>query len=102
MKPRTRIDLNTPFDARRARAQRYPQLSIMGQFGVDSSRYSFKDRGYAAFIHLEIPIFDFSRARDAARQAELQAQQIDTQRQIAERAFSRDYRDALSRVELVY
>jgi outer membrane protein TolC len=89
-------------DARKARADLYPQLSWIGQYGVDSLRFSLHDRGYASFLHLNVPIFDFFRARSAARQSELQAQQVELQRRVSERAFARDYGDALSRVELIY
>jgi outer membrane protein TolC len=89
-------------DARRARADLLPQLSLVQQYGFDSTRFSFADRGYATFVQLRVPVFDWFRARSAARQSELQAQQVDVNRQIAERAFSREYRDALARVDLLY
>lgn len=89
-------------DARRARADLLPQLSATYQYGFDSFRLNSADRGYAAFVHLDIPVFDWFRARSAIRQFRLQAAQIDTSRQQGERAFSRDYQDALSRVKLVF
>ena len=89
-------------DARRVRADLYPQLSLVQQYGIDSSRLSWKDRGYASFINLRIPVFDWFKTRSAARQFDLQAQQVDINRQVTERTFSRDYRDALSRVESIY
>ena len=89
-------------DARRNRAELFPQLSLVQQYGLDSTRFTFADRGYATFVQLKIPVFDWFRARSAARQSELQAQQVDTNRQMAERAFSKEYRDALARVDLIY
>ena len=46
-------------DARRARGDLLPQLSVVTQYGFDSTRFSFADRGYAGFIHLNIPVFDW-------------------------------------------
>ena len=89
-------------DARRARAELLPQLSLVQQYGFDSTRFSFADRGYATFVHLNVPVFDWFRARSAARQFELQAQQVDANRQMAERAFSNEYHDALARVDFLY
>lgn len=89
-------------DARRARADLFPQLSIITQYGLDSTRYSFADRGYATFLNLRIPIFDWFKTRAATRQFEVQAQQVDINRQIGQRTFSRDYADALVRVEAIY
>ncbi len=89
-------------DARRARAGLLPQLSVVTQYGIDSTRFSFADRGYASFLHLNIPVFDWFRTRNASKQAELQALQVETQKRVAERVFSREYRDALARVDLLY
>jgi outer membrane protein len=89
-------------DARRARADLFPQLSLVQQYGIDSTRFSFADRGYATFLHLDVPVFDWFRARSASRQFALKASQVDTNRQIATRVFSKEYRDALARVDLVY
>jgi outer membrane protein len=89
-------------DARRARADLYPQLSIVTQYGLDANRYSFANRGYATFLNVHIPVFDWFRARSAAQQFEVQARQVDTNRQISQRTFSRDYADALARVEAIY
>lgn len=89
-------------DARRARADMLPRLSLIQQYGVDATRFSFADRGYATFVHLNVPVFDWFRARSAARQSELQARQVDATRRMAERVFSKEYRDALARVDLLY
>jgi outer membrane protein TolC len=89
-------------DARRARAEMLPQASIVFQYGFDAQRVSINDRGYASFVHLNIPVFDWFRAKSASRQFQFQAQQVDTTRQIAQRTFSKEYQDALARVELIY
>jgi outer membrane protein TolC len=89
-------------DARRARADRLPQLSATYQYGLDSTRLAGADRGYAAFLHLDIPVFDWFRARSAVRQFRIQADVVDTTRREAERAFSREYQDALTRVRQSY
>jgi outer membrane protein TolC len=89
-------------DARRARAELLPQASLVFQYGLDAERVNINDRGYAGFIRLNIPVFDWFRAKSASRQFQLQAQQVDTTRQIAERAFSKEYQDALARVQLIY
>jgi len=89
-------------EARRARAERLPQASVMFQYGIDSPRFDWADRGYALFVNLDIPIFDWGKRKKAARQFELQAEQLDTTRAVETRAFSREYQDALSRVRLVH
>jgi outer membrane protein TolC len=85
-------------DARRARADLFPQFNLIYQYGLDRNRVSTKDRGYAAFFHFDIPVFDWFRARSTEQQFRLQADQASNARQEAERSFSRDYQDALTRV----
>jgi outer membrane protein len=89
-------------DARAARAQLYPQLNLVFQYGLDASRVTWANRGYAAFFNLNIPVFDWFRSRSQAQQAELRARQVETTRAIAARAFSRDYQIALARVKSIY
>lgn len=89
-------------DARRARADLLPLASTEFQYGVDATQWSLANRGYAAFIHLDVPLFDWLRNRGALRQAQLQVQQADLNRKIAERTFSREYQDALARAEQLY
>ena len=89
-------------DARRVRAELLPQASVTFQYGLDSLRFHWADRGYAAFFSLNVPIFDWFKTRSASRQLRLQADQVDQNRRIAERAFSRDYHDALDRVRAAY
>jgi len=89
-------------EARRARAERLPQATVMFQYGIDSLRFDWADRGYALFVNLDIPIFDWGKGKKAARQFELQAEQLATTREVETRVFSKEYQDALSRVRLVH
>jgi len=89
-------------DAKRARAERLPQASVMFQYGIDSLHFDWADHGYALFVNLDIPIFDWSKSKKAAQQLELQAQQVDATREVEARGFSREYQDALSRVRLLH
>ena len=81
-------------DARRARAGLLPQASLTFQYGIDSLAVRIRNRGYAAFVLLDIPVFDWLKTLNASRQLRVRAQQVEANRAIAERAFSRDYQDA--------
>ncbi|MCC6341850.1 MAG: TolC family protein [Bryobacterales bacterium] len=87
---------------RRTRADLYPQLGVVYQYGLDANQVRASNRGQAAFVNLNIPIFDWFKTRGAARQFQLRSAQSDTRRQIAERAFSSEYQSALSRVKRIY
>ena len=89
-------------DARRAQAELFPQASVVFQYGIDSLRPHLADRGYAAFVNVGLPVFDWLRIHSQTRQFELRAQQVETERTMAERAFSKEYQDALARVEQFY
>lgn len=89
-------------DARRARSALLPQLGAVFQYGIDSTAVRIRDRGYAAFVNLTIPIFDWNKARSAIQQARLRAQQVDSARAISERAFSKEYQSALVRVKQLF
>jgi outer membrane protein len=89
-------------DYRRERSALLPQLSAAFQYGIDSTAVHIHDRGYAAFVNLTIPIFDWNKARAAMKQAQLRSQQVETSRAISERTFSREYQDALARVKFLY
>jgi len=89
-------------DARRARSALLPQLGAAFQYGIDSTAVRIKDRGYATFVNLTIPIFDWNKARAAIQQARLRAQQADAARAISERAFSKEYQGALVRVRQLF
>ena len=89
-------------DERRFRAERYPQLTFNYQYGIDSNRFTWRDRGSAAFFTFNIPVFDFFRNRSLAQQFHVRAEQIGTNREISSRNFSREYQTALARVTLIY
>ena len=89
-------------DFRQARAALLPQLGFQFQYGIDSTAIRIRDRGYAAYFNLNIPIFDWNRARSAMAQARLRARQTETTRAISLRLLSRDYQNALARVNELY
>jgi outer membrane protein TolC len=89
-------------DARQARAQLLPQLSATFEYGIDAERVSIRERGYAAFVNLNIPVWDWFRARDDERRSRLRANEAATNRAIAARTFSKEYQDALARVRSIY
>jgi outer membrane protein len=88
--------------AHQARAQLLPQLNLSFQYGVDALQATSRDRGYAGFVHLEIPVFDWLRASSESHQFRLQAQQVETDRNVAKRLFSKEYQDALAEVNVLY
>lgn len=89
-------------ELRRARSGLLPQLGAVFQYGVDSTAVRISDRGYAAFVNLTIPIFDWNRARAAMQQARLRTRQIESTRAISERTFSKEYQSALARVRYLF
>ncbi len=89
-------------EARGAKSAMLPQLSAVFQYGIDSNAVLIHDRGYAAFVSLDIPIFDWLKAHNDSKQFRLRARQITTNRAITERAFSREYANALARVKDMY
>jgi outer membrane protein len=86
-------------DSRQARANLLPQASIVFQYGIDSLNVRIADRGYAAFVSLDIPIFDWFRTRNQSRQFQLKARQVESTREVANRTYSKEYQDALSRLK---
>ncbi len=86
-------------DARVARAALRPQLNFVFQYGIDSTSLRFSQRGYAAYFNLRIPVFDWFRARSQTEQFNLRAAQVETNRVIAERVYSREYQSAAARVK---
>lgn len=86
-------------DSRRARADLFPQASFAFQYGIDSLHLRIRDRGYAAFVNLNIPVFDWFKTQNLARQFQLKAQQVQVNREMAVRSFSKEYQDALSRLK---
>lgn len=89
--------LGSVSQAKAAKAALLPRLSWTFQYGLDVNKVAWNNRGYAAFASLQAPIFDWFRARDTARQFQLQAQQALETRAIAERRFSQEYQSALER-----
>lgn len=85
-------------DARRTRDNLYPQIGLTFQYGIDANRIAARDRGSALFASLSVPLFDWFRVRNAARQFDFRAQQIQIDRQVATRLFNRDYQQALTAV----
>jgi outer membrane protein TolC len=89
-------------DAHQARALMLPQLHLSFQYGIDSTHATSRDRGYAGFAHLDIPVFDFFRAHSEQRQFKSQALAAQTDESIGKRLFSKEYQDALSDVKGTY
>jgi outer membrane protein TolC len=89
-------------EIKRARSALLPQLGAGFQYGIDSTAVRISDRGYAAFVNLTIPIFDWNKARSAIQQARLRTQQVESARAISERTFSKEYQGALSRVKQLF
>jgi outer membrane protein len=89
-------------DAKRARADMLPQLRVSFQYGIDSTALRIHDRGYAAFVNLKVPVFDWNKARSEIEQARLKEQQTEQARAISERAFSKEYQNALTRVKQLF
>jgi outer membrane protein len=91
-------------DAKRERAALLPQLRFSFQWGADAAvpPLSWKDRGYAAFANVNIPVFDWFRSISAVKQAQARAAQTIDTRQIADRRLSQEYQSALSRVRRLY
>ena len=89
-------------DARATRAQLKPQTNVVLQYGVDMNRLNFRERGSAVFLGVTVPVFDWFRTRDAAQQFSFRAEQAQNQARVAERTYSRDYQNALSRLNSQY
>ena len=88
-------------DAQRkiARAGLKPQADVVFQYGLDANQVRGDQRGYAAYVNLNIPVFDWFRTRSEVRAARFQREQVDFERASAERAFTREYLAAHSRVQ---
>lgn len=89
-------------EARGARAELYPRLSWTFQFGLDVNKVAWNNRGYATFLSLHIPVFDWFRSLNAARQSETRAAQVVDERRVAERRLSQEYHSALARVKAYF
>jgi len=84
-------------DAKRTKALLLPQLTLNFNYGLDSSRIAWQNRGYSAAAALNIPVFDWFRTLNAARQFSTRAQQLAETKSVAERRYSQEYRAALAR-----
>lgn len=89
-------------DTKIARSALLPQFNFVYQYGIDSTTLRFRERGQAAYFNLRIPVFDWFRARSQTEQSKLRAAQVETNRAISERQFSREYRNALARVQQLF
>jgi outer membrane protein len=94
--------LGFALDAKRERAALLPQVSLGFQYGLDANRYSWSERGSAVVASLNVPIFDWFRARGLAQQFSTRAQQVDNTRQLTQRVFSREYESAKARATSVH
>jgi outer membrane protein len=88
-------------ESRRIRAQLYPQATFNFQYGLDTNVIRARDRGYALFLNLNVPIFDWMKTLNASRQFRTRAEQTESSRAIAERVFSREYESARARVKML-
>lgn len=85
-------------ESRRIRANLFPQASVSFQYGLDTNVIRARDHGYAFFVNLNVPIFDWMKTLNASKQFRARAEQTDNSRAIAERIFSREYENAQARV----
>ena len=85
-------------DAKRERAALLPQVLLGFQYGIDANRYSWQERGSAVVASLNVPIFDWLRARSLSQQFTTRALQVESTRQLSERIFSREYESAKARI----
>ncbi len=93
--------LQRGFQAERsiARKSLLPQTDVVFQYGIDSNNVRIADRGYQAFLNVNLPVFDWFRLRATARQARYHEQQTEQQQSIAERTLSREYLAARAQVQ---
>lgn len=84
-------------DAKRERAMLLPQVSLGLQYGIDANRYVWRERGTALVASLNMPVFDWFRARSLSGQFTLRSEQVTGARQVTERAYSREYESAKAR-----
>ncbi len=82
-----------------ARAGLRPDASVVFQYGLDANQVRADQRGYAAYVNLNVPIFDWFRSRSGVREANYREQQTEFDRAAAERTFSREYYAARARVQ---
>ncbi|MDA1234704.1 MAG: TolC family protein, partial [Acidobacteria bacterium] len=85
-------------DRKIARAGLKPDASLVFQYGIDANQVRSDQLGYAAFVNVNVPVFDWFRSRSGAREANYRQEQTRIQRASTERALTREYRAARSRV----
>jgi len=85
-----------------ARAALLPQTSVVFQYGLDANALHIADRGYAAYLNISLPVFDWWQRRDAARQTRYRQEQVEQQLAVAERDLSREYLAASASVRSSY
>lgn len=88
-------------DAKRERAALLPQVTLGFAYGLDANRYAWRERGSAVVATLNVPIFDWFRAKSLSAQFTARSQQVDGTRQVTERVFSKEYEAAKSRAASV-
>lgn len=100
-----RLDaLSRTYDAQRAIAGAglKPEASVVFQYGLDANQVRADQRGYAAFVNVNVPVFDWFRSRSGVREAKYRLEQVQQERVIAERTFSREYLAARARTQSWY
>lgn len=84
-------------DAKRTKALLLPQLTLNFNYGLDSYRVGWQERGYSAVASVTFPVFDWFRTLNAARQFSTRAQQVTETKSVAERRYSQEYRASIAR-----
>lgn len=92
--------LNRSYEAQQAiaRSGLRPDASVVLRYGLDANQLRADQRGYAAFVTVNVPVFDWFRSRSGVREAEFRKRQLDQQRAMAERTFTLEYQSARVRV----
>jgi outer membrane protein TolC len=86
-------------DRKIARAGLKPDANLVFQYGLDANQVRSDQLGYAAFVNVNVPVFDWFRSRSGARQASYRQEQTRIRRASAERALTQEYLAARSRVQ---
>jgi outer membrane protein TolC len=89
-------------DAKREHAALLPQIFLGVHYGIDANHYAWPERGTAVVASMNLPVFDWFRARGLSRQFTTRALQIGNTRKVSERVFSREYESAKARIASVY
>ena len=89
-------------DARQARAQLLPQVTFNYQYGIDANRFTYKEHGSAAFASVNMPIFNWFKARRRNDIFVLRSDQVDATRTATQRTFSREFENARARATSLF